>query len=63
MPSESKTGTVWGLERKRILEAAEKNFSLALSGEMAKVAEICCYLDPATSCSPAGRNGGIGVVT
>lgn len=62
VPSESKTGTVWGLERKRIWEAAEKHLGISVSGERAKVAEICCYSDPATSFCSAGRKDGIGVV-
>lgn len=63
LPSETKTGTAWDIARKKGFEAAEKHLSTSLCEEMAKQAEICCYLSPTESLCLAGRNRGVGVVT
>lgn len=63
LSSETKTGTAWDIARKKVFEAAEKHLSTSRCEEMAKQAEICCYLSPTESLCLAGRNRGAGVVT
>lgn len=63
LPPETKTGTAWDTARKKFFEAAEKHLSISLYEEMAKEAEICCFLSPTESLCLAGRNRGVGVVT